>query len=289
MKVLFVCCYVNNSHYIKYTKKYLDKYLINTSYDYICLNDAPDVKNGDENYLEICNMLTGEDNCYKLILNEAKKHNFIHIKIPQDIHIKNRLNHGGPRHIENFNYFNINIDKLYPSYNEYDYLCYIDSDCFLRKYCDLNIELNGFDIITPMIYIKNNLKYPHTGLLFINLKTVVNFKDIKWDNTLYTDTGSSIALWLQTNKQYNIKEIGSYDGYSTNNLIPNNHTILKLDIPEFNNTDKDYQLIDAWMDQKFYHFRGGSCFGIGSNIHREKRNFIKKYNLKLKVFMSHFE
>ena len=41
MKILFIACYTNNSHYIPYTKKCLDKYLINCTYDFISLNDTP--------------------------------------------------------------------------------------------------------------------------------------------------------------------------------------------------------------------------------------------------------
>ena len=56
MKILFVCCYVDNSHWMTLTKKTLDKYLLDCSYEFICLNDAPDIKNGDENYLQICDI-----------------------------------------------------------------------------------------------------------------------------------------------------------------------------------------------------------------------------------------
>ena len=75
MKILFVACYANNGHYIDYTKKTLDKYLINCDYDYICLNDAPDIQNGDENYLKICDILTGESDCYEKILDKTKQNN----------------------------------------------------------------------------------------------------------------------------------------------------------------------------------------------------------------------
>ena len=37
INVLFVSCYVDNSHWMTLTKKTLDKYLIDCSYKFICL------------------------------------------------------------------------------------------------------------------------------------------------------------------------------------------------------------------------------------------------------------
>lgn len=283
MKILFVSCYVDNSHFISLTKKTLDTYLVNVTYDFICLNDAPDIQNGEENYLYICDILTGNTDCYEKNLNETIKNNFIHIKISQNIHIKNRPNHGGPRHIENLNWFNSNIDTLYPSYKDYDYICHIDSDCFLTTYIDLNIELKDFDMAGPFIYLNPNTYYIHTGLFFINLKTVLNMKSIRWDNTMNTDTGSEITNFIKNNPQYKIKKLGHYNGYSENNLIPNNHTIISLNIPEIN--DNNYKLVDVWFDKKFVHFRAGSCFGVGTHIHRNNDRMYL-YNLKFNALQN---
>ena len=279
MKILFVACYANNGHYIPYTKKCLDKYLTNCDYTYICLNDAPDTDNGEENYLDICDILTEDKNCYGKIYNKTIENNFIHIKVPQTIHIKNRPNHGGPRHIENLNWFNQNIEELYPSYKEYDYICHIDSDAFLCDYIDLNKELDNCDLAGPFIYIKNGY-YIHTGLFFINVKTVTNMKNINWNNTMYTDTGSEIYNFLKNNPQYKIKKLGHYDGYSSNNWIENDHTIFSLNIDI---DDNGYKLIDTWFNKKVIHFRAGSCFGVGSLKHRnENRLFL--YNKKWEAF-----
>ena len=143
MKILFVCCYVDNSHWMTLTKKTLDKYLLDCSYEFICLNDAPDIKNGDENYLQICDIIDGESNCYEKILNKTIQNKFIHIKVPQNIHIKDRQNHSSSRHTENLNWFNSNIDILYPDYKNFDFLCHIDSDAFFRDYFSLEKELEG--------------------------------------------------------------------------------------------------------------------------------------------------
>jgi len=278
MKILFVACYVDNSHFIDIMKQNLDKKLLNCTYDFICLNDAPDIKNGEENFLKICDIISGNENCFDLILDKTNKNNFIHIKIPQHIHIKNRSNHGGPRHIENLNWFNANINTLIPNYKEYDFLCHIDSDCILKDELDLNIELNDYDMAGPYIYINSNFYYIHTGLFFINLKTVLNMKEINWDNTMGTDTGSEIGNFIIKNPQYRIKQLGYYDGYGS----VNNHTIISLDIKEID--DYDFKLIDTWFDLKFIHFRGGSCFGVGTNTHRSNDR-ISLYTIKYTAFL----
>lgn len=293
MKILFVSCYINNAHFIDYTKKCLDKYLINCDYNYICLNDSPDVQNGEENFLKICDILTGENNCYDKILNKATDNNFIHIKIPQNIHYKDKVrrNHGGPRHIENLNWFNQNIEKVYPEYINYDYICHIDSDAFFTKIIDLNIELKNIDLAGPFIYIYNGF-YIHTGLFFINLKTVKNMKEISWNNTMGTDTASDIFNFIKNNPKYNIKKMGHYDGYSTNYWIENGHTIIKLPIDEVSDENyklsENYKLLDSWLNGTVLHFRAGSCFGVGCHRHRNKES-IYLYNKKWKAFINLFQ
>jgi hypothetical protein len=286
MKVLFVSCYVNNSHYISLTKQTLDKYLIDTSYSFICLNDAPDILNGEENYLKICDILTESNDCFSLIRDAAEKEGFIHIKIPQKIHDdKARENHGGPRHIENFNWFNKNLSRIYPSYIDYDYLCYIDSDAFFCKYTNLSDLLNNADLAGPLIYLSPTRFYIHTGLFFINLKTVKNMNEIRWDNTMGVDTGSDIVNFIEKNPQYKIQKLGHYDGFETNYNIPNGHTIISLDVPEIK--DASYHLIDNWANKSVIHFRAGSCFGIGSLRHRnDQRLFL--YNTKMDAFLKLF-
>ena len=157
----------------------------------------------------------------------------------------------------------------------YDYICHIDSDAMFVNYIDLNKELENCDLAGPFIYIENGY-YIHTGLFFINVKTVLNFKDINWSNTKGTDTGSDIYNFIKNNPQYKIKKLGHYDGYSENYAICNGHTIVSLDIPDIN--DDFYKLIDVWFNGNVLHFRGGSCFGVGCNKHRtnDRLFFYKK-------------
>ena len=72
-KILFVSCYVNNAHWMNLTKKTLDTFLIDCSYSFICLNDAPDISSGEINYLKICDLLTGLEDYYDNIVINAKK------------------------------------------------------------------------------------------------------------------------------------------------------------------------------------------------------------------------
>ena len=285
-KILFVSCYVNNTHWMNLTKKTLDKCLIDCSYSFICLNDAPDISSGERNYLKICDSITGLEDCYDKIVINAKKNDFIHIKIPQEIHVENRPNQGGPRHIENLNWFNQNIDILFPSYKSYDYICHIDSDAFLMKPIHLMKELAECDLAGPFIYLNASQYYIHTGLFFINVKTVLNMKDIRWDDTMGTDTGSDITNFIHRNPQYKIKKLGHYAGYSVNNHIPNGHTIIPLDMP--NDIDICMRLVDSWFDKHFIHFRAGSCFGVGSNRHRN-HDQLHTFNLKYEAFMKIIE
>jgi hypothetical protein len=107
-------------------------------------------------------------------------------------------------------------------------------------------------------------------------------KEINWTNTQQgADTGSDIVNFIKNNPSYNIKKLGHYDGYSSNNLIVNDHTIKKLRIDELDNDD--FKLIDCWFDNKVIHFRAGSCFAVGTYQHRNDDRLLK-YNKKLEAF-----
>ena len=309
MKILFVSCYVNNGFFMDITKQTLEKNIINCDFDYICLNDAPEDPKDD--YLGLVDILTGKENCHQIIKETAKRNNFIHIAIPQKIHYKTKKlpNQGGPRHIDNFNWFNSHINSLVPNLHEYDFLCYIDSDAFFVKPVDLN-ELKDFDIIGPLIRIRR-MKYPHTGLFFINLKTVRNFKEIRWDNTLKTDTGSKIAQFLKFNSGYRLKSLGCYNGYSFGNWMTNTHTIAQLNMPELSEILSKYpkeipidtrhfvpyhekiRFIDTWYNHSVIHLRAGSTFSLGCKAHRNmtKPQIQKEHEVyfyKLESFIEEF-
>ena len=106
--------------------------------------------------------------------------------------------------------------------------------------------------------------------------------EIRWNNTMGTDTGSDIGNFILKNPQYKIKKLGHYNGYKENNNIINNHTIISLDIIEIN--DDAYKLIDTWFDYHFIHFRAGSCFGVGTKRHRSNER-INLYRIKYEAFL----
>ena len=54
------------------------------------------------------------------------------------------------------------------------------------------------------------------------------------------------------------------------------------DVSDINNSD--YKLIDTWFDQKFIHFRVGSCFGVGYERHRSFTR-LELYMMKFNAFL----
>ena len=103
--------------------------------------------------------------------------------------------------------------------------------------------------------------------------------EIRWDNTMGTDTGSDIGNFILKNLQYKIKKLGHYYG---SNYIIDNHTIISLDIKEID--DNIYKLIDTWFDYHFIHLRAGSCFGVGTHRHRSNER-INLYRIKYEAFL----
>lgn len=275
MKILFICPFINNAHFMESIVTLLKKNIKNDEYTFICLNDAPNIDKGEENYLNLISILSENVNCYKEIYEESKFNNVIHITIPQNIHIKNRPNHGSQRHGELCNWFIRNIDTIYPNYKEYDFLCLYDADLFLVENIDFEKELKDVDFACPIIHFK---KYycPQPSIFFINMKTVLNFKELdfgispKWGN----DMGSAVYIFWKNNPNYKIKEIGTFYGFQNSNSMTNSPTIKQI----------DGHYYDHWMGGKFVHLRWGWGGGAGEKQHRNHTNFTK-YLIKInKIF-----
>jgi hypothetical protein len=262
--ILFVSSYINNAHFIGMTIKSLRKNLQNP-FDFIVLNDAPKY---NDNYLNLTSILTNSDNIYSEIKEEAIKYDCFHIDVNQDIHTKDRPNHSSHRHSEIFKWFFENFDTLYPKYLNYNYICIIDSDVYLKEPLDILHELDNTDLAAPLIYINQRDFYPHIGLFFINLHTVKNIKDM---NFLITrvDTGSGLLDFLKNNKHYKIKQLGYFNGYIGNEGLYNDH---RNSLP-----------CDIWFDNKFIHLRAGSNFGVSMKTHKTSDN-VEGYINKLKLF-----
>ena len=278
MKILFVCPFFNNAHFMESIVKLLKKNIKNDEYKFICLNDAPDIDNGDENYLNIISILSENTNCYKEIYDECKFNNIEHIKIPQDIHIKERPNHGSQRHGELCNWFLRNIDSMYPNYKEYDFLCFYDADLFLVEETDFEKELNNYDFACPLIHFNHypglSIIVPQPSVFFINLNTVINFKeldfsiDYRWGN----DMGSAVYNFWKNNPQCRrIRELGTFNGFQNQSFETESKTIKKID-------DHYY---DYWMNGSLVHLRWGWGGGAGEKQHRNKEN-LNKYLQKIK-------
>ena len=246
MKVLFVSFFVNNSHYIKSLSQSLKNNLINIEYDLLAVSDAADP---DDNYLQLVEQLTGEDNYKENIKTQAIENDCLYAEIPQGIHNNHRQNHGGARHSENINYILSNIRSVVDNFDEYDFMCFIDSDVILLSQLDLKKEIEQYDMVFPAIKY-NNFYYPHVGLFFINLKTVKNFSEMDASIT-GLDAGSNLSNFIKNNKHYKNKE---------------------LDLFECNSCWTKKGTEDLWMNKKFLHIRAGSCFSSGSKIHRNEKS-----------------
>lgn len=284
MKILFVCPFFNNAHFMESIVILLKKHIKNDEYTFICLNDAPNIDKGEENYMNIISILSQNTNCYKEIYEESKFNNLKHITIPQNIHIKNRPNHGSQRHGELCNWFVRNIDTIYPNYVEYDFLCFYDADLFLVKDIDFNEELKDFDFACPLIYSYNNVIVPQPSVFFINLNTVKNFKELDFsiDRRWGNDMGSAIFnFWSENPNCKRIKEIGKFIGFQNNSFEKESDTIKQI----------DNHYYDYWMDGKLVHLRWGWGGGAGESKHRNNKNFnrylqkikkvFKKYNIPM--------
>tara|TARA_Y100000389_G_scaffold136357_1_gene133903 strand:- start:4077 stop:4907 length:831 start_codon:yes stop_codon:yes gene_type:complete len=257
--------------------KSLEKYIKNDEYKFICLNDAPNIDEGEENYLNLVSILSQNTNCYKEIYDECIFNNVEHIKIPQNIHIKNRPNHGSQRHGELCNWFVRNIDSIYPYYKEYDFICFYDADLFLVEEVDFEKELKDCDFACPIIHFPNNIIVPQPSIFFINLNTVSNFKDLDFsiDHRWGNDMGSAVFnFWVKNPQCRRIREIGTFMGFQNNAFEMESETIKQI----------DNHYYDYWMSGKFVHLRWGWGGGAGEAQHRNNDNFNKYLQKIKKVF-----
>ena len=272
MKILFVCPFINNAHFMELVNRQLIHNVKNCEYELIVLNDAPDIDNGEENYLNVVSILSNNNNCYNEIKTEAEKLNLTHIKIPQTIHIKNRPNHGSLRHGELCNWFVQNFENLYHKHNEIDFVCFYDADLFLVKPTDFKKELSNVDFITPIIYNPNGTFWPQPSVFFINIKTVTNYKKLNFgiDYSVGNDMGSGIFKFWKDNPNYKIKAIGRFDGFQNKSFETVSETIKQI----------EGHYYDLWLNGSFVHLRWGWGGGAGESQHRNKEN-LTKYIIKM--------
>ena len=274
MKILFMCPFINNAHFMKTIIDQLKKNVLNCEYTFLVLNDAFDINNGEEDYLNLISILSEETNCYKEILLESIKNNLFHIKIPQGIHIKDRPNHGSLRHAELCNWFIRNIDTIYPEYNNFDFLCLYDADLFLVKPTDFNIELYNVDFACPIVQTSSGI-WPQPSVFFINLKTVYNFKELDFGfSGPGKDMGANISIFWNKNKNYIIKQIGIFYGFHNESFEKESSTIKQI----------DGHYYDLWLNESFVHLRWGWGGGVGLKQHRTKEKMTNYLNKISKIY-----
>ena len=133
MKVLFVCPYYNNSHFIPIQIRSFEKYLKGCDWKILVVDDSkPDTMNLLTNELE-----NVEEECKKY----ADK--VIYHKYP----LKHAIDTGLERHRAVLTYIFNYIPLEYK--DEFDYLASFDADmCFIKEF-DAHKELEGYDIIGP--------------------------------------------------------------------------------------------------------------------------------------------
>jgi hypothetical protein len=269
MKILFMCPFINNTHFMKTIITQLRKNVLNCEYTFLVLNDAFNIDNGEEDYLNLISMLSEETNCYKEIYEESLKNNLFHITVPQNIHIKNRPNHGSLRHAELCNWFIRNIDLIYPEYKLFDFLCLYDADLFLVKPTDFNVELYNVDFACPLVHTSSGI-WPQPSVFFINLKTVYNFKELDFGfDGPNKDMGANISFFFNNNKNYFIKEIGRFNGFHNEAFEKESDTIKQI----------DGHYYDLWLNGSFVHLRWGWGGGVGLKHTRTKEkitNYLDK-------------
>lgn len=279
MKILFMIPFCNNIYYLEPILKQFKKNITNDLYDIVILNDAP--KKDEKTQMNFISVLSRNLDCNKEIEDECRRLNIKHINIPEDIHPwRNFPSHASNRHAELVNWFLKNFEKLYNDHESVDFICLYDADLFLVKPTDFGKILKNYDIIAPMVYDRK-LYYPQPSLMFINLKTVTNYK--KMDFSLkYKDMGSGVHDFLRRNKNYRILEAGIFNGFWNENFEKESKFIKKIN---FEGGEKCLKYYDVWLDDRFVHLRWGVGAGRGiTDVNRELEPYITRIKLILDIY-----
>ena len=273
MKILFMIPFINNVFFLEPIIKQLKKNMVGTDYDIVVINDAP--KKKEKTQIKIISILSRRLDCHEEINEECKRLNVTHINIPENIHPWRNSSHGSNRHAEIVNWFLKNFETLYPNYKTIDFLCLHDADLFLVKPTNFNQVIKNYDIIAPMIKSKN-LYYPQPSVMFINLRTVTNYKEMDFNMIPNADMGGRIHYFLKRNKNLKILEAGLFDGFWNDNFEKEGNFIKKI---EFNGGENYLHYYDIWLDERFVHLRWG--WGAGRGEPQHNRN-LETYITKIK-------
>ena len=209
MKILFICPYYNNSHFLSIQVNSFKKYLKNCEWKILVIDDSENntintYSQKRENIFEECNKY----NEYVYYLKYPYAHN------TRDVPTKHRQ------------ILNFIVGELSNKYkNEYDYIASFDADMCLINNFDAKKELEGFDIIGPkrIQSLGNYQLAPDVPLLtyfwvhccFFNIKTITNLHTMSMDNipNTTTDTGGRMIEFMFNNPQYKYKFLGFNSGH----------------------------------------------------------------------------
>ena len=273
MKIVFVCPFINNIFFLESIINNLKKNIINTDYDFIVLNDAPELNEKSQLHeMKLVSILSRNKDCYNEIKNESDRLNIKHIKVPQEIHPwRNYPSHGSNRHAELINWFNQNFEKLYQDHNNIDFLCWYDADLFLVKPTDFTELLKNIDLSFPIIYKNKTEYFPKPSLVFINLKTVTNYKDMDFRIT-WKDSGSGVIPFLQNNN-YKILSAAEFYGWQNKEYDTEGKYVKKVNT--LIDGEENLHYYDVWLQDRFVHLRWG--WGAGRESEHCYGRSLKAY------------
>jgi hypothetical protein len=213
INIIIVSPYYNNSHFIDAQILSFSKYLKNCNWKLLVIDDSNDtthniITNEKENIKEACAKYPDR---------------IIYHKYDQSLHLKDICVSQKHRNILNYMF-----RELAPKLKEeYDYLASFDADMCLIKNYDAEVELSGYDIISPKrtqwlwhyqmaddYYNYPIFDYPFLHCCFFNLNTITNIHEIDTNAINYTtcDTGSMIVKFFLNNPEYKIKYYSSSCG-----------------------------------------------------------------------------
>ena len=277
MKIVFVCPFINNVFFLEPILKMLSNNIVNTEFDFIALNDAPELDEKSQMHeLNLVSILSRKKDCYNEIKDECKRLNVKHIKIPQDIHPwRDFPSHGSNRHAELMNWFNQNFETLYSDYSNVDFLCWYDADLFLIKPTNFTELLSGVDLSFPVIFKSQQEYFPKPSLVFINLKTVHNYKEMDF-RIIWKDSGSGVIPFLQNNNHYKILPAAEFYGWQNKEYDSEGKYVKKIKL--IHEGEEYLHYYDLWLQERFIHLRWGwgagreaeDCYGRSLQAYIDK-------------------
>ena len=169
---------VNNYKFIEIQYNLLKKYIRGGDYEFIVFNDA-------KSYPDYTN--EGDISIRDKIMETCKRLGIRCINMDNDKY----------RHIDNAAIrTSIVMNEIYKyQMNNPDRYMIIDSDMFLIDYMDIN-KYDGYKVAF-VLQTREEHRYMWSGLIYMDMRNVDEFKDINWSLTPTTDVGGMTNRWLE--------------------------------------------------------------------------------------------